>query len=87
MAGQRAPFFEVDAERFGFIRVDTGILRRRDADQFHWLRTTLEWAKKRSRQGRGYGIVGHFSFRGRNLSPPRVSWNSVRVAAATRGEQ
>jgi hypothetical protein len=59
-AGQRAPYFEVDAGRVVSMGVDTGILRRLDADQFHWLRTTLERARKRSRQGRGYGIVGHF---------------------------
>jgi hypothetical protein len=59
-ASQWAPYFEVDAGRVVLIGIDTGILRRLDADQFHCLRTVLERAKKRSRQGLGYGIVGNF---------------------------
>ena len=34
---QRAPYFEVQAERFALIVADTGILRDMDADQLRWL--------------------------------------------------
>ena len=39
--GQRAPYFEIQAERFALIAVDTGILRRIDAEQLRWLRHRL----------------------------------------------
>ena len=34
---QRAPFFDLQTERFALIAVDTGIVKRVDADQLRWL--------------------------------------------------
>ncbi len=42
---QRAPYFQVQAERFALIAVDTGVLRRIDPDQWAWLRTALGLAR------------------------------------------
>ena len=35
---QRAPFFELQTDRFALIRVDTGVVKRVDAEQMAWLR-------------------------------------------------
>jgi uncharacterized membrane protein HdeD (DUF308 family) len=42
---QRGPFFEVQAERFALIAVDTGVIRRVDTDQWAWLKAALERAR------------------------------------------
>ena len=42
---QRAPFFQIQTPRFGFIAVDTGVLRRADSLQFEWLRSALEQSR------------------------------------------
>jgi 3',5'-cyclic AMP phosphodiesterase CpdA/uncharacterized membrane protein HdeD (DUF308 family) len=42
---QGAPYFQVQAERFALIAVDTGVLRRIDPDQEAWLRSALERAR------------------------------------------
>jgi 3',5'-cyclic AMP phosphodiesterase CpdA/uncharacterized membrane protein HdeD (DUF308 family) len=42
---QRAPFFEVQTERFALLAVDTGVLRQVDPDQQAWLRAALERAR------------------------------------------
>ena len=39
---QRAPYFSIQTERFALLAVDTGVLRRVDADQLAWLRAGLE---------------------------------------------
>jgi hypothetical protein len=39
---QRAPYFQIQTDRFALITVDTGVLRRVDADQLAWLRVALE---------------------------------------------
>jgi uncharacterized membrane protein HdeD (DUF308 family) len=52
---QRAPYFEVNAERFMLIAVDTGILRRVDAGQLRWLRAALEQARGKFKMV----ILGH----------------------------
>jgi predicted phosphodiesterase len=54
-AGQRAPYFDISADRFSLVVVDTGIRRRVDDDQMRWLEQAL---------GRGRGkftmvILGH----------------------------
>jgi uncharacterized membrane protein HdeD (DUF308 family) len=54
-AGQRAPYFEMHAERFSLVAVDTGILRRIDDDQFRWLDKALERAGPRFKMA----ILGH----------------------------
>src|SRR5438874_5303616 len=52
---QRGPFFEIQAERFALIAVDTGVLRRVDTDQWTWLKAALE----RSRGKFIMVILGH----------------------------
>jgi uncharacterized membrane protein HdeD (DUF308 family) len=52
---QRGPFFEVQAERFALIAVDTGVLRRVETKQWHWLKAALE----RSRGKFTMAILGH----------------------------
>jgi 3',5'-cyclic AMP phosphodiesterase CpdA len=52
---QRAPFFQIQTPRFGFITVDTGVLRRADPLQFEWLRSALE----RSRGKTTMVLLGH----------------------------
>ena len=42
---QRAPYFQIQTERFALITVDTGVLRRVDPDQLAWLRAALEQAR------------------------------------------
>ena len=42
---QRAPYFQVQADRFALIAVDTGVLRQVDPDQWAWLRSALEQAR------------------------------------------
>jgi hypothetical protein len=42
---QRAPYFSIQTERFAMLAVDTGVLRRVDADQLAWLRAGLEGAR------------------------------------------
>ena len=58
--GQRAPYFEMHAERFVLIAVDTGILRSVDKDQLHWLRNSLERAQGKFKMV----ILGHPFFAG-----------------------
>jgi uncharacterized membrane protein HdeD (DUF308 family) len=52
---QRGPFFEVQADRFALIAVDTGVLRRVDTDQWAWLKAALD----RSRGKFIMAILGH----------------------------
>jgi len=42
---QRAPYFSIHTERFTLLAVDTGVLRRVDADQLAWLRAGLARAR------------------------------------------
>jgi hypothetical protein len=52
---QRAPYFELIADRFALIVVDTGILRSVDDDQLAWLSAALE----RARGKFTFVILGH----------------------------
>jgi uncharacterized membrane protein HdeD (DUF308 family) len=52
---QRGPFFEVQAERFALIAVDTGVLKTVDSAQSDWLRAALA----RSRGKFTMVILGH----------------------------
>ncbi len=54
-ARQRAPFFEVQTDRFALIVVDTGILKTIDKEQERWLTAALE----RSRGKFKMAIMGH----------------------------
>jgi hypothetical protein len=42
---QRAPFFQVQTDRFALIAVDTGVARRVDDAQWAWLQSALEAAR------------------------------------------
>jgi 3',5'-cyclic AMP phosphodiesterase CpdA/uncharacterized membrane protein HdeD (DUF308 family) len=52
---QRAPYFQIQTERFALITVDTGVLRRVDPDQLAWLRTSLEQSRGKFKMV----ILGH----------------------------
>src|SRR5262249_7992399 len=41
------PYFSIQTERFALLAVDTGVLRRVDADQLAWLRAGLEAARSK----------------------------------------
>jgi len=57
---QRAPFFEVQTDRFALIAVDTGVLRKIDDEQERWLDDAL----RRSAGKTTMAIVGHPFFAG-----------------------
>jgi 3',5'-cyclic AMP phosphodiesterase CpdA/uncharacterized membrane protein HdeD (DUF308 family) len=52
---QRAPYFQIQTERFALFAVDTGVLRRLDADQLAWLRAALEHSRGKLKMA----ILGH----------------------------
>jgi uncharacterized membrane protein HdeD (DUF308 family) len=52
---QEAPFFQFQTDRFALIAVDTGVMRRIDAEQMQWLKATLESAKGKTIMA----ILGH----------------------------
>jgi uncharacterized membrane protein HdeD (DUF308 family) len=53
--GQQGPYFDVQADGFALIAVDTGVLRTVDDDQFQWLRRTLERSRAKFRMV----LLGH----------------------------
>jgi uncharacterized membrane protein HdeD (DUF308 family) len=57
---QRAPFFEVQTDRFALVAVDTGILRKIDAAQAAWLEAALDRASGKLTMA----ILGHPFFAG-----------------------
>ena len=57
---QRAPFFELQTDRFALLAVDTGVLRKIDPEQERW----LEGALKRAAGKTTMAIVGHPFFAG-----------------------
>jgi hypothetical protein len=62
-AQQRAPYFEILADQFSLVVVDTGILRRVDDDQMRWLETALERASDRFKMvilGHPFYAAGHY---------------------------
>jgi 3',5'-cyclic AMP phosphodiesterase CpdA len=63
---QRAPFFELHADRFTLIAADTGIRRRLDARQRTWLEAALE----RSRGKFTMVLLGHPLFAGGYAQAP-----------------
>ena len=52
---QRAPFFDIQTERFALLAVDTGIVKRVDAEQERWLDAALT----RSRGKLTLAVLGH----------------------------
>lgn len=52
---QRAPFFEIQSDRFALIAVDTGIVRAIDPAEKEWFRAALERAKGKFR----FVLLGH----------------------------
>jgi uncharacterized membrane protein HdeD (DUF308 family) len=57
---QRAPFFEVQADRFALVAIDTGVLRTIDDEQAAWLNGALDRAAGKFTMA----IVGHPFFAG-----------------------
>ena len=57
---QRAPFFEVQTDRFALIAIDTGVLRKIDDEQERWLDDAL----RRSTGKTTMAIIGHPFFAG-----------------------
>ena len=52
---QRAPFFEIQTDRFALIAVDTGVVKRVDEEQLAWLRSALD----RARGKLTMAVLGH----------------------------
>jgi len=52
---QRAPYFQIQSDRFALLAVDTGVLRRVDPDQLAWLRAALEQSRGKFKMV----ILGH----------------------------
>ena len=52
---QRAPFFEIQTDRFALLGIDTGIVKRIDDLQWHWLESALSRARGKSIMA----VVGH----------------------------
>ena len=52
---QRAPFFELQSERFALVAIDTGIVKRIDPAQWAWLESALD----RARGKLTMAILGH----------------------------
>jgi uncharacterized membrane protein HdeD (DUF308 family) len=52
---QRGPFFEVQAERFALVAIDTGVVKKIDPAQRAWLESALE----RARGKLTMAVVGH----------------------------
>ncbi len=59
---QRAPFFELQTDRFALLCVDTGVVKRVDAEQLAWLRSALD----RARGKLTMAILGHPFYAGGN---------------------
>ncbi len=52
---QRAPFFEIQTDRFALVGIDTGIVKRIDDLQWQWLESALSRARGKSIMA----VVGH----------------------------
>jgi 3',5'-cyclic AMP phosphodiesterase CpdA len=59
---QRAPFFEIQTDRFALIAVDTGVVKRVDEEQLAWLRSALDRARGKTTMA----ILGHPFYAGGN---------------------
>jgi uncharacterized membrane protein HdeD (DUF308 family) len=57
---QRAPFFEVQTDDFALVAIDTGVLRKIDAEEQRW----LEGALRRAAGKTTMAVVGHPFFAG-----------------------
>jgi hypothetical protein len=57
---QRAPFFEVQTDRFALVAIDTGVMRMIDAEEERWLAGALQRAAGKTTMA----IVGHPFFAG-----------------------
>jgi hypothetical protein len=76
-AGQRAPFFELQAADFALLAIDTGILRTVDARQWAWLERALE----RSRGKFIMAVLGHPRIAGGNDTPSFAEGHDVGDSA------
>lgn len=67
VAQQRAPFFQIQTDRFALIAVDTGVARRVDEAEWAWLDSALEAARGKFTMA----VLGHpFYAGGRYLADP-----------------
>ena len=57
---QRAPFFEIQTDRFALVAIDTGVLRQLDPEQERW----LDGALRRAAGKTTMAVVGHPFFAG-----------------------
>jgi hypothetical protein len=72
---QRAPFFEVQSDRFALLAIDTGVVRRVDPEQLAWLRSALD----RARGKLTMAILGHpFYAGGHNLTRDHEAFTSLK---------
>ncbi|HET7220690.1 MAG TPA: metallophosphoesterase [Vicinamibacterales bacterium] len=79
---QRAPFFEVQSDRFALIAIDTGVLKTIDAAQSAWLDAALDRAAGKMTMA----IVGHpFFAGGHDVTAETPAFASVRQRLRRRG--
>jgi uncharacterized membrane protein HdeD (DUF308 family) len=79
---QRAPFFELQTDRFALIAIDTGILRRTDPAQDAWLRSALD----RSSGKLTMAVLGHpFIAGGHDVSTGDEEFTTLRQLLRDRG--
>ena len=80
---QRAPFFEIQTDRFALLAVDTGILRSIDAAQREWLEAALEPRRGEGRRWPSWAIRSSpaATTRRRATRSSRASRRSCSVAA------
>jgi uncharacterized membrane protein HdeD (DUF308 family) len=73
-AHQRAPYFELQTERFALIAIDTGILRSLDPRQWAWLERSLERARGKFLMA----LVGHPIFAAGSLQATEGDFARLR---------
>jgi len=79
---QRAPFFELQTDRFALIAIDTGVLRRIDPSQEAWLEAALTRAAGKLTMA----IVGHpFFAGGHNLTLDDEEFARLKERLVRRG--
>ncbi len=83
---QRGPFFELHADRFSLIAVDTGVLRTVDTQQWNWLIAALERAKgKFTMVLLGHPLYAGGRYQGGPDGPLAGEWTGPAEAAPVLG--
>jgi uncharacterized membrane protein HdeD (DUF308 family) len=79
---QRGPFFELQADRFALVAIDTGIVKRIDPEQQAWLESALD----RARGKLTMAILGHpFYAGGHDLTAGHEEFARLRRLLLDRG--